>query len=56
MKIIEHLFFKASESGKEVPRMLEAGKASGAVASPLIKSCFSCGDDPSEIQEGWPGA
>ncbi|KZV44459.1 hypothetical protein F511_19360 [Dorcoceras hygrometricum] len=64
MKNIEQLFFKASESGKEVPRMLEAhkfqfrqvfpAKASGSVASPLIKSCFSCGDDPSEIQEEPP--
>ncbi|XP_073144746.1 uncharacterized protein [Henckelia pumila] len=64
MKNIEQLFFKASESGKEVPRMLEAhkfhfrpvfpAKESGSVASPLITSCFSCGDDPSVIQEEPP--
>ncbi|XP_073063227.1 uncharacterized protein [Primulina eburnea] len=64
MQEIEHLFVKAYESGKEVPRMLEAnkfhfrpvfpGKESGLVASSLLKSCFSCGDDPSEIQQEPP--
>ncbi|XP_075490088.1 uncharacterized protein LOC142528797 [Primulina tabacum] len=64
MQEIEHLFVKASESGKEVPRMLEAnkfhfrpvfpGKESGSVASSLLKSCFSCGDDPSEIKQEPP--
>ncbi|XP_073054489.1 uncharacterized protein [Primulina eburnea] len=64
IKNIEQLFFVASESGKEVPRMLEAhkfhfrpvfpAKASGPVAFPLIKSCFSCGNYPNEIQEEPP--
>ncbi|XP_022898963.1 nitrate regulatory gene2 protein-like [Olea europaea var. sylvestris] len=61
MKDIEHLFDKASKSGKEVPRMLEAnkfhfrpifpGKERGSMTSALLKSCFSCGDDPSEVKE-----
>ncbi|KAL0460867.1 UNVERIFIED_CONTAM: protein ALTERED PHOSPHATE STARVATION RESPONSE 1 [Sesamum latifolium] len=58
---IEQLFFKASESGKELPRMLEAnkfhfrpvfpGKESGSKSLSLLKSCFSCGKDPSEVQQ-----
>ncbi|KAL0459051.1 UNVERIFIED_CONTAM: protein ALTERED PHOSPHATE STARVATION RESPONSE 1 [Sesamum latifolium] len=61
MKDIEQLFVKASESGKEVPRMLEAnkfhfrpvvpGRESGSVTSSLLKSCFSCGEDPSEVPQ-----
>ncbi|CAK9160241.1 unnamed protein product [Ilex paraguariensis] len=64
MKDIEYLFVKASESGREVPRMLEAnkfhfrpifpGKEGGSMASTLLKSCFSCGDDPSQVQEEPP--
>ncbi|KAL0418400.1 UNVERIFIED_CONTAM: protein ALTERED PHOSPHATE STARVATION RESPONSE 1 [Sesamum radiatum] len=58
---IEQLFFKASESGKELPRMLEAnkfhfrpvfpGKESGSKSLSLLRSCFSCGKDPSEGQQ-----
>ncbi|QCE01515.1 hypothetical protein DEO72_LG7g2813 [Vigna unguiculata] len=58
---IELLFNKASESGKEVPRMLEAnkfhfrpifpGKENGSVVSSLLKACFSCGEDPSQVPE-----
>ncbi|XP_062082431.1 protein ROLLING AND ERECT LEAF 2 [Humulus lupulus] len=62
MKDIEFLFSKASDSGKEVPRMLEAnklhfrpmlpGKQSGPTPSTLLKTCFSCGEeDPSQVQE-----
>uniref|UniRef100_A0A803PY85 Uncharacterized protein n=1 Tax=Cannabis sativa TaxID=3483 RepID=A0A803PY85_CANSA len=62
IKDIELLFLRASDSGKEVPRMLEAnklhfrpmlpGKQSGSTASKLLKSCFSCGEeDPSQVQE-----
>ncbi|XP_010521606.1 PREDICTED: uncharacterized protein LOC104800492 [Tarenaya hassleriana] len=61
MKEIESLFIKASESGKEVPRMLEANKLhfrpifpakeSESGASSLMKSCFSCGEDPKHVQE-----
>ncbi|XP_023512458.1 nitrate regulatory gene2 protein [Cucurbita pepo subsp. pepo] len=61
MKEIEILFIKASESGKEVPRMLEAnklhirpifpGKENQSLSSTLLKSCFSCGDDPSVLRE-----
>lgn len=57
---IEQIFVKASESGKEVPRMLEAnkfhfrpvfpGREGRLVATSLLKSCFSCGEDPSEVQ------
>lgn len=64
IKDIEFLFIKASESGKEVPRMLEAnklhfrpifpGKQSGSTASTLLKACFSCGEDPSQVQEEEP--
>ncbi|XP_041990424.1 nitrate regulatory gene2 protein-like [Salvia splendens] len=58
---IEQLFVKASESGKEVPRMLEAnklhfrpvltGRERRLAATSLLKSCFSCGKDPSEVQQ-----
>ncbi|KAI9100902.1 hypothetical protein K1719_024026 [Acacia pycnantha] len=61
MKEIEILFVRASESGKEVPRMLEAnklhfrpmflGKESGSVTSSFWKACFLCGEDPSQITE-----
>ncbi|XAR53663.1 hypothetical protein NMG60_11022300 [Bertholletia excelsa] len=64
MKDIEFLFIKASESGKEVPRMLEAnkfhfrpiflGKEGGSLSSTLFKNCFACGDDPSQVQEEPP--
>ncbi|XP_021892561.1 uncharacterized protein LOC110810646 isoform X1 [Carica papaya] len=62
MKDIESLFIKASESGKEVPRMLEAnklhfrpifpGKERGSAASTFFKACFACGgEDHSQVQE-----
>ncbi|XP_058185466.1 protein ALTERED PHOSPHATE STARVATION RESPONSE 1 [Rhododendron vialii] len=61
VKEIEHLFIKASESGREVPRMLEAnkfhfrpifpGRDRGSVTSTLIKSCFSCGEDFNQVQK-----
>ncbi|KAJ6739447.1 hypothetical protein OIU74_004255 [Salix koriyanagi] len=61
IKDIEYLFIKASESGQEVPRMLEAnklhfrpmvpGKENGSAASACFKACFSCGEDPSQVQE-----
>ncbi|XP_021713436.1 uncharacterized protein LOC110681591 [Chenopodium quinoa] len=62
MREVESLFARASESGKEVPRMLEAtrihfrpllpGKESGAsTTATLLKACFSCGEDPSHVQE-----
>ncbi|KAL1225881.1 Protein ALTERED PHOSPHATE STARVATION RESPONSE 1 [Cardamine amara subsp. amara] len=61
MKEIELLFVKASETGKEVPRMLEANKLhfrpivpskeSGAGASSLFKTCLSCGEDPKDVPE-----
>ncbi|KAA8544459.1 hypothetical protein F0562_022501 [Nyssa sinensis] len=61
MKDIEYLFVKASDSGGEVPRMLEAnkfhfrpifpGKERGSMTSTLLKTCFSCGEDPSQVQE-----
>ncbi|KAJ6717172.1 hypothetical protein OIU74_009654 [Salix koriyanagi] len=61
IKDIENLFIKASESGKEVPRMLEANKVhfrpiapeknNGFLASAFMKACFSCGEDPSQLQE-----
>ncbi|CAH2060784.1 unnamed protein product [Thlaspi arvense] len=64
MKEIELLFFKASETGKEVPRMLEANKLhfrpivpskeSGSGASSLFKSCLSCGEDPKDVPEEEP--
>ncbi|GLU02460.1 hypothetical protein SLE2022_197100 [Rubroshorea leprosula] len=64
MKDIEFLFIKASDSGKEVPRMLEAnkwhfrsispGKNGGSRASMFLKACFSCGEDPSQVKEEPP--
>ncbi|KAJ9189088.1 hypothetical protein P3X46_000419 [Hevea brasiliensis] len=61
IKDIDSLFIKASEAGKEVPRMLEANKLrfrpivpakeNGSVASTFLKACFSCGEDPSQVQE-----
>ncbi|GMI88929.1 hypothetical protein like AT2G27090 [Hibiscus trionum] len=61
MKDIEFLFVKASDSGKEVPRMLEAnklhfrpifpGKEGGLTASTYFRACFSCGEDPSQVKE-----
>ncbi|XP_052199527.1 nitrate regulatory gene2 protein [Diospyros lotus] len=61
MREIEHLFMKASESGQEVPRMLEAnkfhyrpifpGKERGSMTSTLLKNCFSCGEDLNQVQE-----
>lgn len=64
MKEIEVLFIKASESGKEVPRMLEAnklhfrpifpGRESRSMASMFVKACFSCGEDPAEVKEEPP--
>ncbi|EOY34293.1 hypothetical protein QUC31_018513 [Theobroma cacao] len=64
MKDIEFLFIKASDSGKEVPRMLEAnklhfrpifpGKEGGLTASTFFKACFSCGEDPSQVKEEPP--
>ncbi|GLT33827.1 hypothetical protein SLA2020_083850 [Shorea laevis] len=64
MKDIEFLFIKASDSGKEVPRMLEANKLhfrpisprknGGSRASMLLKACFSCGEDPSQVKEEPP--
>lgn len=61
MRDIEHLFVKASECGREVPRMLEAnklhfrpifpGKERGSFTSKFIKACLACGDDPSQVPE-----
>lgn len=61
MKEIESLFVRASESGKEVPRMLEAnklhfrpifpGKENASMTSSFLKACFSCGEDPSQVPE-----
>ncbi|KAJ9542878.1 LOW QUALITY PROTEIN: hypothetical protein OSB04_029384 [Centaurea solstitialis] len=58
---IEHLFIRASECGREVPRMLEAnklhfrpifaGKERGSFTSKMLKACLACGDDPSQVQE-----
>ncbi|KAG5109545.1 hypothetical protein JHK82_038768 [Glycine max] len=58
---IELLFIKASESGQEVPKMLEAnkvhfrpifqGKENGSLVSSFLKVCFSCGEDPSQVPE-----
>ena len=42
MKDIESLFVKASESGKEVPRMLEATKLHFRPILPVKESNFSC--------------
>ncbi|OMO67531.1 hypothetical protein CCACVL1_20466 [Corchorus capsularis] len=64
MKDIEFLFIKASDSGKEVPRMLEAnklhfrpifpGKGGGSTTSIFFRACFSCGEDPSQAKEEPP--
>ncbi|KAI3746547.1 hypothetical protein L6452_08981 [Arctium lappa] len=61
MRDIEHLFIRASECGREVPRMLEAnklhfrpifpGKERGSFTSKVLKACLACGDDPSQVQE-----
>ncbi|CAL5203380.1 unnamed protein product [Lathyrus oleraceus] len=61
MKEIEYLFVRASESGKEVPRMLEAnklhfrpifpGKENASMGSSFLKACFSCGENPSQVPE-----
>ncbi|KAL4578592.1 hypothetical protein LXL04_014717 [Taraxacum kok-saghyz] len=61
MRDIEHLFVRASECGREVPRMLEAnklhfrpifpGQERGSFSSKFIKACLACGDDPSHVQE-----
>ncbi|OIW02784.1 hypothetical protein TanjilG_29560 [Lupinus angustifolius] len=58
---IEALFIKASDSGREVPRMLEAnkfhfrpifaGKENGSIVSSYFKACFSCGEDPTQVPE-----
>ncbi|XP_024976332.1 nitrate regulatory gene2 protein isoform X2 [Cynara cardunculus var. scolymus] len=62
MRDIEHLFIRASECGREVPRMLEANKLHfrpifpekerGSFTSKILKACLACGDDPSQVQEG----
>ncbi|XWS74246.1 hypothetical protein CRYUN_Cryun02cG0199200 [Craigia yunnanensis] len=64
MKDIEFLFIKASDSGKEVPRMLEAnmlhfrpifpGKEGGLTTATFFRACFSCGEDPSQVKEEPP--
>ncbi|KAI9082332.1 hypothetical protein K1719_035755 [Acacia pycnantha] len=64
MKDIEFLFTKASESGIEVPKMLEANKLhfrpifpakkNRSVASLILKACFSCGEDPGQVPEEPP--
>ncbi|GMY10257.1 nitrate regulatory gene2 protein [Fagus crenata] len=62
IKDIESLFIKASDSGEEVPRMLEANKLhfrpifqgkdrGGPMVSTFLKACFSCGEDPSKVPE-----
>ncbi|XP_042514897.1 protein ROLLING AND ERECT LEAF 2-like [Macadamia integrifolia] len=61
IKEVELLFLKASESGKEVPRMLEAnkfhfrpifpGKEGHSRTSMFLKACFSCGEDPMQVPE-----
>ncbi|KAK8498362.1 hypothetical protein V6N13_052135 [Hibiscus sabdariffa] len=63
MKDIEFLFVKASDSGKEVPRMLEANKLhfrpifpgkGRMTASTFFRACFSCGEDQSQVKEEPP--
>ncbi|GLT43250.1 hypothetical protein SLA2020_172140 [Shorea laevis] len=64
MKEIESLFTKASDSGKEIPRMLEAnklhfrpifpGKESVSKVSIFLRACFSCGEYPSQVKEEPP--
>lgn len=61
MRDIEQLFIRASDCGREVPKMLEAnklhfrpifpGKERGSFTSKFIKACLACGDDPSQVQE-----
>ncbi|KAJ8750365.1 hypothetical protein K2173_014280 [Erythroxylum novogranatense] len=61
IKDIEYLFIRASDAGNEVPRMLEANKLhfrpivmakeNGSVTFAFVKSCFSCGEDWSYVQE-----
>ncbi|XP_062015307.1 protein ALTERED PHOSPHATE STARVATION RESPONSE 1 [Rosa rugosa] len=61
MKDIEFLFIKAYESGKEIPKMLETNKLhfrpifqakeSRSFSSTVLKACFSCGEEPSQVQE-----
>ncbi|XP_076929340.1 uncharacterized protein LOC143593661 [Bidens hawaiensis] len=60
MRDIEQLFIKASECGREVPRLLEAnklhfrpifpGKERGSFTSKFLKACMACGEDPSQAQ------
>lgn len=61
IKDIGGLFIKASESGREVPRKLEAnelhfrsifpGKERASVLSVYLRTCFSCGEDRWQAQE-----
>ncbi|KAF8039680.1 hypothetical protein BT93_B2021 [Corymbia citriodora subsp. variegata] len=61
IKDIGGLFIKASESGREVPRKLEAnklhfrpifpGKERASVFSMYLRTCFSCGEDRWQVQE-----
>ncbi|KAJ9178460.1 hypothetical protein P3X46_010339 [Hevea brasiliensis] len=61
IKDVENLFIKASDAGKEVPRMLEANKLhfrpivaakeNESMVSTFLKACFSCGEDPSQAQD-----
>ncbi|KAE8732657.1 Late embryoproteinsis abundant (LEA) hydroxyproline-rich glycoprotein family, putative isoform 1 [Hibiscus syriacus] len=69
MKDIEFLFVKASDSGKEVPRMLEANKLHFRPIFPgkgnrtfyhfrsidgIFRAFFSCGEDQSQVKEELP--
>ncbi|KAB2606324.1 hypothetical protein D8674_006041 [Pyrus ussuriensis x Pyrus communis] len=65
MKDIEILFIRAFESGKGIPRMLKENKLhfrpifpekeiGGSISSKFLNSCFSCGEDPSQVQEETP--
>ncbi|XP_031385596.1 protein ALTERED PHOSPHATE STARVATION RESPONSE 1-like isoform X2 [Punica granatum] len=61
IKHIELLFVKASDSGKEVQKMLEANKLqispiipankSVSLASVYLRACFSCGQERRQVQE-----
>ncbi|XP_048136030.1 protein ALTERED PHOSPHATE STARVATION RESPONSE 1-like [Rhodamnia argentea] len=61
IKDIGCLFIKASESGREVPRKLEAnelhfrpmfpGKERAPVISVYLRACFSCGEGRRQVQE-----
>ncbi|XP_030458503.1 protein ROLLING AND ERECT LEAF 2-like [Syzygium oleosum] len=61
IKDIGCLFIKASESGREVPRKLEAnelhfrpifpGKERASLVSVYLRTCFSCGEDRWQVQE-----